>query len=138
MHVTLFCPVYQGYILDFNSSFLLLNGWSSHFPFKKLIILRFFDRQKHSLFRQIFVIYKDASKVVKQVWLIYLGVWCRSWQNSCYFCCELSLIYYMLQAVERHIPILVRTMGPSSELLEIISDPPSASENLLMQVLIIK
>ncbi|KAL5740398.1 hypothetical protein ACOSQ2_029578 [Xanthoceras sorbifolium] len=60
--------------------------------------------KKHSLFRQIFVIYKDASIVVKQ-------------------------------AVQRHIPILVRTMGSSSELLEIISDPPSGSENLLMQVL---
>eukprot|EP00257_Ricinus_communis_P020865 XP_015580215.1 uncharacterized protein LOC8265046 isoform X1 [Ricinus communis] len=39
------------------------------------------------------------------------------------------------QAVHRHIPILVRTMGSSPELLEIISDPPSGSENLLMQVL---
>ncbi|KAK2656710.1 hypothetical protein Ddye_009762 [Dipteronia dyeriana] len=60
--------------------------------------------KKHSLFRQIFSLYKDASKVVKQ-------------------------------AVQRHIPILIRTMGSSSELLEIISDPPSGSENLLMQVL---
>ncbi|KAB2046735.1 hypothetical protein ES319_D01G256300v1 [Gossypium barbadense] len=39
------------------------------------------------------------------------------------------------QAIHRHIPILVRTMGLSSDLLEIISDPPSGSENLLMQVL---
>ncbi|KAF7845362.1 symplekin isoform X1 [Senna tora] len=39
------------------------------------------------------------------------------------------------QAVHRHIPILVRTMGSSSDLLEIISDPPNGSENLLMQVL---
>ncbi|BFG36416.1 hypothetical protein CerSpe_226900 [Prunus speciosa] len=39
------------------------------------------------------------------------------------------------QAVHRHIPILVRTMGSSPDLLEIISDPPSGSENLLMQVL---
>ncbi|KAK1562008.1 hypothetical protein Q3G72_004851 [Acer saccharum] len=60
--------------------------------------------KKHSLFGEIFSIYKDASKVVKQ-------------------------------AVQRHIPILVRTMGSSLELLEIISDPPSGSENLLMQVL---
>lgn len=29
----------------------------------------------------------------------------------------------------------VRTIGSSSELLEIISDPPSGSEELLMQVL---
>ncbi|KAJ0089238.1 hypothetical protein Patl1_31343 [Pistacia atlantica] len=60
--------------------------------------------KKHSLFHQIFVIYKDASTAVKQ-------------------------------AVQRHIPILVRTMGSSSGLLEIISDPPSGSESLLMQVL---
>lgn len=39
------------------------------------------------------------------------------------------------QAVDRHIPILVRTMGSSSDLLEIISDPPVGSENLLLQVL---
>ncbi|KAI4353360.1 hypothetical protein L6164_002318 [Bauhinia variegata] len=39
------------------------------------------------------------------------------------------------QVVHRHIPILVRTMGPSSDLLEIISDPPNGSKNLLMQVL---
>ncbi|KAK4253268.1 hypothetical protein QN277_010592 [Acacia crassicarpa] len=60
--------------------------------------------KKHSLFRQIFVIYKSTSKAVKQ-------------------------------AVQRHIPILVRTMGSSPDLLEIISDPPHGSENLLMQVL---
>ncbi|XP_021289459.1 uncharacterized protein LOC110420462 [Herrania umbratica] len=60
--------------------------------------------KKHSLFRQIFVIYKSASKAVKQ-------------------------------AIHHHIPILVRTMGSSSDLLEIISDPPSGSESLLMQVL---
>ncbi|GLT37611.1 hypothetical protein SLA2020_119170 [Shorea laevis] len=60
--------------------------------------------KKHSLFRQIFVVYKSAPQAVKQ-------------------------------AVQRHVPILVRTMGSSSELLEIISDPPSGSENLLMQVL---
>ncbi|KAF8394916.1 hypothetical protein HHK36_018855 [Tetracentron sinense] len=39
------------------------------------------------------------------------------------------------QAVQRHIPILVRTIGTSSELLGIISDPPTGSESLLMQVL---
>ncbi|XP_061955032.1 uncharacterized protein LOC133677183 isoform X2 [Populus nigra] len=60
--------------------------------------------KKHSLFRQIFIVYKSASKAVKQ-------------------------------AVNQHIPILVRTMGSSSDLLEIISDPPIGSENLLMQVL---
>ncbi|KAJ1396171.1 Symplekin/Pta1, N-terminal [Sesbania bispinosa] len=60
--------------------------------------------KKHSLFRQIFVIYRSTSKAVKQ-------------------------------AVHRQIPILVRTMGSSSDLREIISDPPNGSENLLMQVL---
>ncbi|XP_038693339.1 symplekin isoform X2 [Tripterygium wilfordii] len=39
------------------------------------------------------------------------------------------------QAIQRQIPIVVRTIGSSSVLLEIISDPPSGSENLLMQVL---
>ncbi|WVZ16938.1 hypothetical protein V8G54_009920 [Vigna mungo] len=60
--------------------------------------------KKHSLFRQIFVIYRCTSKAVKQ-------------------------------AVHRQIPILVRTMGSSLDLLETISDPPNGSENLLMQVL---
>ncbi|KAM0991477.1 hypothetical protein ACFX2C_009854 [Malus domestica] len=60
--------------------------------------------KKHSLFRQIFVVYGSASKAIKQ-------------------------------AVQRQIPILVRTMGSSPNLLEIISDPPTGSENLLMQVL---
>lgn len=39
------------------------------------------------------------------------------------------------QAVHRHIPILIRTVGASSELLGIISDIPVGSKNLLMQVL---
>ncbi|XP_044496131.1 uncharacterized protein LOC123218660 isoform X2 [Mangifera indica] len=39
------------------------------------------------------------------------------------------------EAIKRHIPILVRTMGSSSGLLEIISEPPSGSESLLVQVL---
>ncbi|KAM7467970.1 hypothetical protein LguiB_015532 [Lonicera macranthoides] len=60
--------------------------------------------KKHSLFRQVFVIYESASQVAKQ-------------------------------AVHRQIPILVRTIGSSSQLLEIISDPPNGSESLLMQVL---
>ncbi|XP_022151495.1 uncharacterized protein LOC111019424 [Momordica charantia] len=60
--------------------------------------------KKHSLFLQIFIMYKNASKAIKQ-------------------------------AVHDHIPILVRTMGSSSDLLEIITDPPSGSENLVMQVL---
>ncbi|KAF6153639.1 hypothetical protein GIB67_027506 [Kingdonia uniflora] len=39
------------------------------------------------------------------------------------------------EAVHRHIPILVRAIGSSSELLAIISDPPNGSKSLLMQVL---
>ncbi|XP_059305368.1 uncharacterized protein LOC132056978 [Lycium ferocissimum] len=39
------------------------------------------------------------------------------------------------QAIHQQIHMLVRTIGSSSELLEIISDPPSGSEKLLMQVL---
>ncbi|KAG2380723.1 uncharacterized protein HKW66_Vig0200950 [Vigna angularis] len=46
-------------------------------------------------------------------------------------------LYFALctKAVHRQIPILVRTMGSSLDLLETISDPPNGSENLLMQVL---
>ncbi|KAG6527451.1 hypothetical protein ZIOFF_009553 [Zingiber officinale] len=46
-------------------------------------------------------------------------------------------LYFALctKAVRLQIPILVRTIGSSSELLRIISDPPVGSENLLMQVL---
>ncbi|KMZ75469.1 putative Symplekin [Zostera marina] len=39
------------------------------------------------------------------------------------------------QAVHGHIPILVRTTGPSGELLTIISDAPAGSQCLLIQVL---
>jgi symplekin len=39
------------------------------------------------------------------------------------------------QAVQRHIPILIRTIRSSPQLLCIISNPPEGSENLLMQVL---
>ncbi|XP_027148564.1 symplekin isoform X1 [Coffea eugenioides] len=40
------------------------------------------------------------------------------------------------QAVHRHIPVLIRAFGSSySQLLEIISDPPTGSENLLTQVI---
>ncbi|KAH9292804.1 hypothetical protein KI387_042014, partial [Taxus chinensis] len=41
------------------------------------------------------------------------------------------------EAVQRHIPLLIRTIvlpGPSSELLRIISNPPAGSESLLMQL----
>lgn len=60
------------------------------------------------------------------------------WINSCHSCYDfLLLINCMVQTVYRQIPVLVRTMGSSSDLLEIISDPPSGSKNLLMQVLLI-
>ncbi|KAJ6837724.1 uncharacterized protein M6B38_323375 [Iris pallida] len=39
------------------------------------------------------------------------------------------------QAVHRHIPILIRTVGPSPELLGIISDLEAGSKDLLLQVL---
>ncbi|KAK6779727.1 hypothetical protein RDI58_021911 [Solanum bulbocastanum] len=60
--------------------------------------------KKHSLFRQIFVVYSGASEAVQQ-------------------------------AIHQQIHMLVRTIGSSSELLEIISDPHSGSEKLLIQVL---
>ncbi|TVU37100.1 hypothetical protein EJB05_10391 [Eragrostis curvula] len=39
------------------------------------------------------------------------------------------------QAVHRQVPILIRTIGSSPDLLGIISDPPADSRDLLMQVL---
>ncbi|KAL2902141.1 Symplekin [Bienertia sinuspersici] len=60
--------------------------------------------KKHSLLRQIFIIYRSSPDSVKQ-------------------------------AIHSHMPILVRTMGTSPPLLEIIADPPDGSENLLLQVL---
>ncbi|CAN6169343.1 unnamed protein product [Urochloa humidicola] len=39
------------------------------------------------------------------------------------------------QAVHRQVPILIRTIGCSPDLLGIISDPPGGSRDLLMQVL---
>lgn len=59
--------------------------------------------KKHSLFRQLLIVYKNMSKAAKQ-------------------------------AICVQIPKLVRTIGASPQLLEIISDPPAGSENLLMQV----
>lgn len=46
-------------------------------------------------------------------------------------------LFGAVQAVNNDIPRLVRTMGSSQDLLDIISDPPAGSENLLMQVLIV-
>lgn len=60
--------------------------------------------KKHSLFREVFVVYDSMSEAAKQ-------------------------------AVHGQIPILVRTIGTSSQLLEIISDPPTGSGNLLLQVI---
>lgn len=138
VHVIIFCPVHKGlpYFI-FNITYCRLSNFSTYImrlmPYTWLVNLLL---QKHSLFRQIFVIYKSTSKAVKQVqfisglWLSYLDI-----QHSCY---ELVfLIICMVQAVHRHIPILVRTIGSSPELLEIISDPPPGSKNLLTQVLII-
>ncbi|PWA43619.1 Symplekin [Artemisia annua] len=40
------------------------------------------------------------------------------------------------QAIHRHVPILIRALGPSyKDLLKIISDPPQGSENLLTLVM---
>ncbi|KAG0626679.1 hypothetical protein M758_2G143300 [Ceratodon purpureus] len=61
--------------------------------------------KKHALLRQLFQVYGRSPKAVKQ-------------------------------AVHRHIPILFRTIGSSSqELLQLIADPPTGSEYLLLQVL---
>lgn len=60
--------------------------------------------KKHSLFREVFVVYDSMAEAAKQ-------------------------------AVHGQIPILVRTIGTSSQLLEIISDPPTGSGNLLLQVI---
>ncbi|KAL9253833.1 Symplekin-like protein [Drosera capensis] len=60
--------------------------------------------KKHSLLRQIFVIYNSSVESVKQV-------------------------------IHQHMPILLRTIGASSSLLEIVSDPPDGAHNLVMRVL---
>lgn len=93
--------------------------------------------QKHILFREVFVIYRSASKAVKQVCLVCIENLYGNGFNAAIFYTLFFLISCMMQAVHRHIPILVRTMGPSSDLLKIISDPPMGSEDLLMQVAII-
>ncbi|KAK1437129.1 hypothetical protein QVD17_02914 [Tagetes erecta] len=59
--------------------------------------------KKHSLFRQLLIVYKNMPKAA-------------------------------MQAISVQIPKLVRTIGASSQLLDIIADPPAGSENLLMQV----
>ncbi|GER55800.1 symplekin [Striga asiatica] len=38
------------------------------------------------------------------------------------------------EAVHRQIPLLVRTIGPSRDLLDLLSDPPSGSDGLVTQV----
>ncbi|KAJ4793080.1 HEAT repeat-containing protein [Rhynchospora pubera] len=43
--------------------------------------------------------------------------------------------HHAKQVVHRHIPILIRSIGTSSDLLGILSDPPSGSEELVMKVL---
>lgn len=45
------------------------------------------------------------------------------------------LLFDLMQAIHRHIPIIIGALGPLyPELLSIISDPPEGSENLLTQV----
>ena len=51
----------------------------------------------------------------------------------------LTLLFYLflclMQAIHRHIPIIIGALGPLyPELLSMISDPPEGSENLLTQV----
>eukprot|EP00250_Pteridium_aquilinum_P033702 c611_g1_i1 orf=440-4438(-) len=61
--------------------------------------------KKHSLLREIFNIYECSPKSVKQ-------------------------------AVHKHMPVLIRTVGSSSsDVLQIISDPPVGSKNLVLLVL---
>ncbi|CAM8879005.1 unnamed protein product [Rhodiola kirilowii] len=60
--------------------------------------------KRHSLLRELFVIYRMIPKLAKK-------------------------------EIHDHIPQLVRATGVSSELLEIISDPPIGCEDLLFQVL---
>ncbi|KAI5077131.1 hypothetical protein GOP47_0006955 [Adiantum capillus-veneris] len=61
--------------------------------------------KKHSLLREIFDIYERSPKAVKQ-------------------------------AVHKHMPVLIRTIGSSSlDVLQIISNPPAGSKNLIFLVL---
>jgi len=96
--------------------------------------------QKHSLLRHVFAIYGNLPQTAKQVFTAYhsfhtdtsdiliLAVLSANVDLSC---------NYFLQAVHRQVPILIRTIGSSSDLLGIISDPPADCSDLLMQVQVV-
>lgn len=70
-HVSIFCPVYKGIHFSHPSYLILLCFlWilklEHYVYFTSLIYLH---PQKHSLFRQVFVIYSSMSNAAKQVWL---------------------------------------------------------------------
>lgn len=81
----------------------------------KHVVFRSFTYQRNISFLQSYCYMGN--------WLVsvYVGVTCVD--------------YWTLQAIHRHVPGLVRILGPSHpELLRIISGPPEGSENLIMQV----
>lgn len=76
--------------------------------------------------------------MAKQVWRNYLNFMLTriAYFQICYDdVIMISFINFMAQAVHRQMPLLVRTIGSSSDLLDIISDPPTGSEGLVIQVL---
>lgn len=71
--------------------------------------------------------------MAKQVWCIslnFVSVYVPIWSEAL-----LIINFVIAQAVHRQIPLLVRTIGSSTDLLDIISDPPTGSEGLILQVL---
>jgi hypothetical protein len=93
--------------------------------------------QKHSLLQRVFAIYGSLPQAAKQVLhptfpampidqILCLFLFNWSWL----FC----ITYYVFQAVHKQVPILIRTIRSSTDLLGIISDAPADSRELLMQV----
>ncbi|RVW65711.1 hypothetical protein CK203_050204 [Vitis vinifera] len=101
--------------------------------------------KKPNLLQLVFNIYGRAPKAVKQpfVWTIEMlydvyrdsseETTSGTWNPTSSFL--FILLFDLMQAIHRHIPIIIGALGPLyPELLSIISDPPEGSENLLTQV----
>ncbi|KAK6938037.1 Symplekin C-terminal, partial [Dillenia turbinata] len=101
--------------------------------------------KKPGLLQLVFDVYGRASKSVKQQGEVsqhmYLGIDGKGMKllfemTNAQISDFYSQPFEIMQAVHRHVPVLIRALGASySELLQIIYDPPQGSENLLMLVL---
>jgi hypothetical protein len=125
MHVTLFCTVYQGIPK------IILNQLTYRYLFDQLCLhcLNSIIFQKHILLHEIFSIFGDLPDPAKQVRAFFLSLLMTTFHFV-----HQDIVILNFQVVQRHIPILVRSIGTSSDLLGIISAPPRGSENLVMKV----